>query len=161
ALLYAAVAGLLLANTLNARADILAIAAGMNLLVPTPIPLLLGPLALLILALQVWGSYRLIARVFKWLSLALLTYIGAAFPAQPDWGAVARGTFLPALRFDRTFLEILVAIRGDDHLSLPVLLASQPGGGRGGRAGAQAAVAAEGGHGCGVAVCGLGCRRRH
>jgi hypothetical protein len=31
-----------------------------------------------IVALQIWGSYRLIANAFKWLALALPAYIGAA-----------------------------------------------------------------------------------
>jgi NRAMP (natural resistance-associated macrophage protein)-like metal ion transporter len=111
-LLYAVVVGLLVANTINAGADLLAIAAGLNLLIPIPIVILIGPLALLILALQVWGSYRLIARTFKWLTLALFAYLGAAILARPDWGAVLRGTFVPTWQFDRTFLEMVVAILG-------------------------------------------------
>src|SRR5918911_2672271 len=63
-LLYPAVVLLVVANTINAGADIGAIAAGINLLVPSlPIPSLIVPIALLILGLQVWGSYRLIARI--------------------------------------------------------------------------------------------------
>jgi NRAMP (natural resistance-associated macrophage protein)-like metal ion transporter len=111
-LLYAVVLGLLLANTLNAGADLVAIAAGLNLLVPIPINVALGPLAILILVLQIWGSYRLIARTFKWLTLALFAFIGAAFLARPDWGEVFRGTVLPTVRFDTTFLATLVAILG-------------------------------------------------
>ena len=76
------VAALLIANTINVGADILAIAAGVNLLVPVPIRLLIVPIGLLILALQIWGSYRLIAGVFKWLCLSLLGYIGASLLAK-------------------------------------------------------------------------------
>src|SRR5579862_2514927 len=67
--LYAVVAVLLVANTINAAADLSAIAAGVNLLVPVPISWLILPVGLAILALQIWGSYRLIARIFKWLAL--------------------------------------------------------------------------------------------
>jgi NRAMP (natural resistance-associated macrophage protein)-like metal ion transporter len=111
-LLYAVVLALLAANTINARADILAIAAGFNLLVPVSIRVLIVPIAAGILALQVWGSYRLIARTFKWLTLALFAYIASALFARPDWGDVLRGTFLPAFHFDRAALAMLVAVLG-------------------------------------------------
>jgi NRAMP (natural resistance-associated macrophage protein)-like metal ion transporter len=112
ALLYAAVAGLMVANTINAGADILAIAAGVNLLVPVPTYLLIAPLGIAILAIQILGSYRLIAKVFKWLTLSLFAYIVASFLAHPDWQAVLRGTLVPSVSFDGQFLSILVAILG-------------------------------------------------
>ncbi len=110
--LYPAILALLLANTINAGADIGAIAAAINLLLPIPIVWMIVPISLLILALQVWGSYRLIANTFKWLTLALFAYIGAAFFAHPDLGEVFRGTFIPTFKFDSTFLATLVAILG-------------------------------------------------
>ena len=112
-LLYSAVIPLFAANTINVGADLGAIAAAINMLVPAlPIPLLVLPIALGILALQVWGSYRLIARVFKWLTLTLFAYIGAAILARPDWGEVLRATLIPTISLDRTFLLALVAILG-------------------------------------------------
>jgi NRAMP (natural resistance-associated macrophage protein)-like metal ion transporter len=112
ALVYPLLAGLVIANTLNAGADIGAIAAAVNLLVPVPIAALVVPIALLILGLQVWGSYRLIASTFKWLTLALFAYIGAALYARPDPWEVLRGTLVPTLRLDATSLTTLVAILG-------------------------------------------------
>src|SRR5256884_3530448 len=111
-LLYLTVSGLVIANTINAGADIGAIAAAINLLVPVPIAMLVVPIALIILALQIWGSYRLIARTFKWLVLALFAYVGSAFFARPDWLAVMKATFIPRLSFDAAFLATLVAIFG-------------------------------------------------
>src|SRR5215467_3464267 len=111
-LLYLTVFLLVIANTINAGADIGAVAAAINLLVPIPIAALVLPIALIILALQIWGSYRLIARTFKWLVLALFAYVGSAFFAQPDWWQVAKATFLPRLSFDAPFLATLVAIFG-------------------------------------------------
>src|SRR5579872_5110367 len=110
--LYAVVSVLLVANTINAAADLSAIAAGVNLLVPIPISWLILPVGLAILALQIWGSYRLIARIFKWLALTTLAYVGAAFFARPDWPAVLRGSLVPTFAFDRTYLMMLVAILG-------------------------------------------------
>ena len=111
-LLYTVVSALMIANTINAGADILAIAAGLNLLVPIPINAMIFPIGLAILAAQVWGSYRAIASVFKWLTLALFAYIGAALLSRPDWGEVLMGTFVPTLRFDREYLAMMVAILG-------------------------------------------------
>jgi NRAMP (natural resistance-associated macrophage protein)-like metal ion transporter len=111
-LVYPVVLALMVANTINAGADILAIAAGLNLLIPVRVAVMIGPVSILILGLQVWGSYRLIARTFKWLTLTLFAYIGSAFFSRPDWGAVLRGTLLPTLHFDSTFLAMLVAILG-------------------------------------------------
>src|SRR3984893_8791973 len=111
-LLYLTVFGLVIANTINAGADIGAIAAAINLLVPIPIMVLVLPIALIILALQIWGSYRLIARTFKWLTLALFAYIGSAFFFTPHAGLVLKATFIPTLSFDATFLATLVAILG-------------------------------------------------
>jgi NRAMP (natural resistance-associated macrophage protein)-like metal ion transporter len=112
-LLYGAVIPLFAANTINVGADLGAIAAAINMLVPAlPISMLVLPIALAILALQIWGSYRLIARVFKWLTLALFAYIGSAILARPDWGEVLRATFIPTISLDRAFLLALVAILG-------------------------------------------------
>jgi NRAMP (natural resistance-associated macrophage protein)-like metal ion transporter len=111
--LYAAVIALFVANTINVGADLAAIAAAINLLVPAlPIAPLVLPIALGILGLLLWGSYRLIAGVFKWLTLALFAYIGSAFFARPDWGQVLSSTFIPTIRLDQTFLLTLVAILG-------------------------------------------------
>jgi len=111
-LLYLTVIGLVIANTINAGADIGAIAAAINLLIPIPIALLVLPVALAILALQIWGSYRLIARTFKWLTLALFAYVGSAVFARPDWSYVIKATFIPKLSFDANFLAMVVAIFG-------------------------------------------------
>jgi NRAMP (natural resistance-associated macrophage protein)-like metal ion transporter len=110
--LYIVLVGLVIANTINAGADIGAIAAAINLLVPVPIRFLIVPIALLLLVMQIWCSYRLIAQTFKWLSLSLLAYVGAAILARPHWGEVLKATFIPSFRFDHTYLLMLVAIFG-------------------------------------------------
>jgi Mn2+/Fe2+ NRAMP family transporter len=111
-LLYATLLGLLVANTINAGADIGAIAAGINVLVPIPTVWMIVPVTAIILGLQVLGSYRLIANVFKWLTLTLFAYIGSAFFAHPDWGGVLRATLVPNISLDTVFLSTLVAILG-------------------------------------------------
>ncbi len=101
-LLYGTVLALFVANTINVGADLGAIAAAINLLIPAlPIAPLVLPVAIGILALQIWGSYRLIANVFKWLTLALLAYIGSGLLARPDWGEVLRSTLFRRFRSTR------------------------------------------------------------
>src|SRR6266702_3626783 len=111
-LVYAAVFALVVANTINAGADIGAIAAAINLLVPIPLELLIVPIGGAILALQIWGSYKVITRCFKWLTLGLLGYVGASLFAHPNWGEVLRGTLVPRLSFDGRYVSALVAIFG-------------------------------------------------
>ncbi len=111
-LLYPAVGALLVANTLNAGADIGAISAAINLLVPIPIAAMIVPIAVAIVVLQIFGSYRLIANVFKWLALALLAYVAAALFARPSAVDVLRHTFVPTIRLNSDFIAVLVAILG-------------------------------------------------
>jgi NRAMP (natural resistance-associated macrophage protein)-like metal ion transporter len=100
---YPVVFGLAVANTINAAADLSAIAAGIHLLVPVRVGVLVLPVGIGILVFQVWGSYRLIARTFTGLTLALFAYVGAAFLAGPDWGEVAKGTLIPSVQFDADY----------------------------------------------------------
>jgi Mn2+/Fe2+ NRAMP family transporter len=87
-------------------------AAALNVLVLIPIAWITVPTTLAILALQLWGSYTLIRTIFRWLSLVLLAYIGAALLSRPDLREVLKGTLMPHLQFNRDFLAILVAIIG-------------------------------------------------
>jgi NRAMP (natural resistance-associated macrophage protein)-like metal ion transporter len=113
-LVYGAVSLLVIANTVNAGTDIGAIAAAINLLVPVPVPALVMvlPIALSIVLLQIFGSYALISKTFKWLTLTLFAYIFAAFLAHPHWGEVLKATFIPTVSFDNKYLMTLVAILG-------------------------------------------------
>ncbi len=111
-LLYAALLGLAAANTLNAGADIGAIAAAINLLVPVPALALVVPVGVAIAALQLFGSYSLIVRVFRWLTFALLAYLATVLFTHPDVGAALAGTFIPVLKADPAYIGLLVALLG-------------------------------------------------
>lgn len=111
-MLYPTVAGVVVANTINAGTDIAAIAAAINIFVPMPITALVPPIGLAIVGLQIWGSYKLIVRIFKWLTLSLFAYVIAAFLAEPDWAAVAKATLIPHLISDSEYVTTLVAILG-------------------------------------------------
>jgi len=109
---FAAVMILLVANTINLGVDIGAIAAAVDLFIPVPVPVVAVPVTLLLIGLLVWGSYELISRVFKWLTLALFAYVGAALLARPDWGEVLRSTFIPSFALNASSIVAFVAILG-------------------------------------------------
>src|SRR5207248_7554074 len=68
--------------------------------------------AAVIVSLLVWSSYRRIARYFKWLTLVLFAYIGAAFLSHPDWKAIAISTLSPHVEWSSEYLSVLVGIFG-------------------------------------------------
>jgi NRAMP (natural resistance-associated macrophage protein)-like metal ion transporter len=110
--LYPTLIGVLIGNIVEAAADIGGMAAALHLIVPIPVAGIVVIVTALVLALQLWGSYRLISNVLRVLAMALLAYVASAFLAKPDWGPVLRGTLVPSFHFDREFLAILVAIIG-------------------------------------------------
>jgi NRAMP (natural resistance-associated macrophage protein)-like metal ion transporter len=111
-ILWPALIGVLIGNTIEAAADIGGMAAAVDLFVPVPMPLIVIAVALTILAFQIFGSYALIRNIFRWLALALFAYAGAAVLAKPDPWEVLRGTLVPSVQFSREFLSILVAVIG-------------------------------------------------
>ena len=111
-ILWPALIGVLIGNTIEAGADIGGMAAALAVFVPLPLPFIIVPVTAAIFALQVWGSYELIRNVFRWLALSLLAYVGAAILAKPDLLEVIKGTLIPTIRFDAQFLSLLVAVIG-------------------------------------------------
>jgi Mn2+/Fe2+ NRAMP family transporter len=105
--------GVVIGNTIEAGADIGGMAAAVGVLAPgLPLAPIVVVTTAAILAFQVWGSYALIRRTFRWLALALLAYVAAAIMATPNWSVVLRGTLIPTLRVDREYLSLLVAVIG-------------------------------------------------
>jgi NRAMP (natural resistance-associated macrophage protein)-like metal ion transporter len=111
-ILYPALAGVLVGNTIEAGADIAGMAAAVGLIVHVPTWGIVVGVTAAMLALQLWGSYTLIRNIFRWLALTLLAYVASAFLARPELLPVLKGTFIPHLRFDREFLSLLVAVIG-------------------------------------------------
>src|SRR5256885_2123694 len=111
-LLYGTLAGVLVGNTFEAAADLGGMAAAVQVLLPVKFEALVVLMAGAMVALQVLGSYDTIRRVFKWLALVLLAYVGAALLAKPDLPHVIRGTLVPEIHFDRESLSLVVAIVG-------------------------------------------------
>lgn len=111
-LLYPLVGMLFFANTVNVGADLGAIADALGLLVGAKIVWAVIPVAIAIVAVQVFGAYRLIANVLKFLTFALFAYVIDVVIVRPDLGETIRATFIPKLSFDAEHLQLLVAILG-------------------------------------------------
>jgi Mn2+/Fe2+ NRAMP family transporter len=111
-ILYPTLFFVLVGNTFEASADLGGMAAALGVIAPVPFRLAVVLFAGAVLALQVWGSYTLIRNIFRWVSLSLLAYVGAAFMARPDLRAVIRGTLIPTLHFNAESLSLLVAVIG-------------------------------------------------
>jgi NRAMP (natural resistance-associated macrophage protein)-like metal ion transporter len=108
----ALLAVLIVANALNIAADLVAIGSGMQLLHAGPTALWALVAGVAISVLLVTGSFELVARVFKVLCLALLSYVAMLFVTHVNWASVASHTFLPHFRFGSGYLALLVAILG-------------------------------------------------
>lgn len=111
-LLYGVVALLFAANTFNVGADLGGMTDALRMLFPANKAALVLLMASAILLLQILGTYGVIARIFKWLTLALLAYVADMFMVHPDWREVLRGTILPSLTLDGRHVTTLLAILG-------------------------------------------------
>jgi Mn2+/Fe2+ NRAMP family transporter len=110
--LYAVLVCVVLGNTIEAGADIGGIAAALHLLLPVAQGFLVALVAVISLALQIWGSYRVISNIFRVLSMTLLAYIASMFLAHPDFHQIKNAIIYPRMKFDRESLSILVAMVG-------------------------------------------------
>lgn len=98
---------------LNIGADIAAMGAVANLLVPSVAPIFFSVLfTALLLFFIVYLPYQKLAAVLKYLCLTLLLYIAVPFFTKPDWGEVLRQTLVPTIKWDKDFIGVLVAILG-------------------------------------------------
>src|SRR6202049_3055392 len=103
---------LVVANVINIGADLGGMAEATQLITGIR-PLMWIPFyALFITGLLFWTSYKLIARIFKWMTLVLFAYVLASFYAHVDWRHALTVTFVPHLEWSRGFLAVLVAILG-------------------------------------------------
>jgi len=103
---------MVLANVLNIGADLAAMGETVRLLVGGTVILHAVLLAVGSVLLQVFVPYRQYARVLRWLTFALFTYIAVAFAVKVPWGDALRGTLLPRFSFDATVITAVIAVLG-------------------------------------------------
>ena len=111
-ILWGACLLLVVANTFNIAADLagmgdsLEMLTGISSLFWTPL------FTVAITSFLFWWSYARIARIFKWLTLALFAYVFAAFLAKPDWSQVLVSTLVPHIEWSARYFAVLVGIFG-------------------------------------------------
>ena len=135
---------LLVANIVNIGADLAAMGAAAKLLLGRGETVFAILLAALSLALQIFVPYHRYVHLLKWLTLALLAYVGVLFSVKIDWMDVARGASsrpqFPAsrggvhhgrrdLRHDDQPLPVLLAVARRSrtrHRRAPALCSAHP-----------------------------------
>ena len=110
--LYVMVLLVLIANTINIGADIGAMAAAANLLLPLPLVVFAVLFTALMLALQIFLPYHIYARILKLLVLSLLAYPLTVFIVREPWPTILQATFLPHIEFNFPFLFIITGVLG-------------------------------------------------
>jgi len=110
--LYPLVLLLLVANTINIGADLGAMGAAVQLLVPGEAAWYTVGFGVLSVALEVFVPYTRYVNILKWLTLALFAYVATVFVVHVDWGQVLHDTLLPRFSFDKAAVTAIVAIFG-------------------------------------------------
>lgn len=113
AVLWSSLTLLLIANIINAGADIGAIAAGVHLLVPQVKEIwMILPITIILTVSLIFLSYKTITGVFKWLTLSLFAYVITAFFCHLDIAVVLKDTLIPNFGNSTGYTQALVAILG-------------------------------------------------
>ena len=110
--LYAAVLLVVIANTINIGADIGALAAAAQLLIPVNFVILTLGFTALILILEIFTSYRVYSRILIWLALSLLAYPLTIFIINQPWQTIISATFLPHVELNFEFFFIITGVLG-------------------------------------------------
>lgn len=110
--LYAVVVLVLVANTINIGADIGAMAAAANLIIPVNIAVLSVIFTLTTLLLEIFTSYKVYSKVLKWLVLSLFAYPVTVFIISQPWTQILKATFIPHLELSFGFFFIITGVLG-------------------------------------------------
>jgi NRAMP (natural resistance-associated macrophage protein)-like metal ion transporter len=110
--LLIAVALLLVANTVNIGADLGAMASSAQLVFGGGFMVWLICMAIFILVLEIFITYKTYSRYLKYFALTLLAYVAAAFAVKQDWSHVFRSLFIPTVIMSKDYFFNLVAILG-------------------------------------------------
>jgi NRAMP (natural resistance-associated macrophage protein)-like metal ion transporter len=103
--------GLFIANFGNTVADFAGWAASMETLgMSKYIMVPIGAMAIWMLVAK--GSYRFVEKVLLLACLIFIGYIISGIMAKPDWGAVAKSTFIPHVKWDAEYIYLSIGIIG-------------------------------------------------
>jgi NRAMP (natural resistance-associated macrophage protein)-like metal ion transporter len=112
AFVFAVVALLLVANTINIAADIAAMGEGLQLVVGGGEHFHAVLFGIVTVLLQVFVPYRRLAPILKWMTLSLFVYVAAAFSVEIPWARIAHDVFVPQIEASPAFWTTMVAVFG-------------------------------------------------
>lgn len=106
-----AMVALLIGNVATTFSEFAGIASGMEMFgvskyISVPVA------AIAVWLLIVGGSYKRVQSVFMILSCVFLTYVFAAFMAEPNWEMAIASTFIPTFEGNSSFISLIIAMIG-------------------------------------------------
>ncbi|HEY3361128.1 MAG TPA: divalent metal cation transporter, partial [Methanosarcina sp.] len=110
--LYLTVSMLVIANTINIGADLVAMASSAQMLMRLPFIFWLILITGSIIVLEVFVPYRVYSSILKYLTLTLFSYVLAALVVRLDWGMILQATLTPHIEFSADYLLNIVAVLG-------------------------------------------------
>jgi NRAMP (natural resistance-associated macrophage protein)-like metal ion transporter len=110
--LYGMLVLVVVANTINLGADLGAMGAAAQLIVPVNFTVLVLFFTALILILQVFTTYKTYASILKWLCVTLFSYVITVFLVHEPWGTILKATFIPHIEFSSAFFFIITGVIG-------------------------------------------------
>ncbi|HTA28598.1 MAG TPA: divalent metal cation transporter, partial [Bacteroidia bacterium] len=98
---------------LNIGADIAGMGAVANMLCPSVHAIIFSFVFVVLLIVSlIYFPYKKIASVLKWLCLTLMLYIIVPFLVKQDGIEILKATFIPHIKWNNSYIAILVAILG-------------------------------------------------
>ena len=102
----------IVANTFNVGADFAGMSASAHLVIGFPVLVWVFIFGAILLAAQIFFSYRILSKIFKWLTLALFGYIVTAFIVHPNWLVVLRHLVVPEFHLNGHWITTVVGVLG-------------------------------------------------
>jgi NRAMP (natural resistance-associated macrophage protein)-like metal ion transporter len=111
-LLYAIVALLFVANTINIGADLSAMGDAIKLLIGGPSTLYAILFGTICVVATVFIDYVRYVTILKWMTLVLFAYVASLLAIEVPWREALVGVFVPRVTWSAAFFTTLVAIFG-------------------------------------------------
>lgn len=99
-------------NLVTLAADLEGGGAALKLLTGVPYYWWIGPFALAVAMILIFGNERLLEGVLKYVALIFLGYVVAAFVARPDWGKVLHDSAVAQFRYTPAYVSGAIALLG-------------------------------------------------
>jgi NRAMP (natural resistance-associated macrophage protein)-like metal ion transporter len=100
------------ANTFNIAADLAAMAAATQLILPIQGVFLVAGFAVFCVACEIYFPYATYVRFLKFLTLALFSYVATAFAVSIDWYQVLTSALAPHFNFTQAHIVMICALLG-------------------------------------------------